>query len=358
MVMLKTFDETMLEQAAYNLVRRGQAAIANYQQFSTGDLTKYLDRDAFQVMAERLADQYFRKSAGLALHENVVTLYQLLLVMAPILQRLPFSFKFDWHCGHLLGFVRCNANGKVGRFHAAIRESERQYQPRKLAANLEALGVHDDWLVEILQDLYRRHYGGATLQHQLAHQLFDPILLVSERQGYELRYSNQLLCLEKHPFNGSIDLRCEPLMLLDFSVRSEQHHGGRHLEIYISEKCLSEFRVNVTQILESKAAPEYKLNVIKDKVQDFVERTRSARSALQQITELKIWLSNKLRRLAGTVPEAGALPNLLVNIWLQKVDSTLYVKRPNFFLDSKEITEKVYRTFFSPYREVLHAYNT
>ncbi len=352
MVMIASNAESMLDRTAYHLVRRGQASIANYQQFNTADLSKYLEREAFLIVAERLAHTYFHKSVGLALHDNVVDLYQALLVMAPILQRLPISFKFDWHRGHLLGFVRTNACTRKGRFHAASREVERQYQPDKLAASLEALGIHDADFVAVLQDLYRRHCGGTTLQHRLANQLFDPVLLHGDRQGFELRYGNKFLRLEKQPFEDSVDLRHQPLDVLDFSIKSEKHHGGRHLEIDISESYLSEFRLSIKRILESKASPEYKLSAAETKIHDFVERTRSARSALQQVKELKIWLANKLRGLSGTVPEARLLPHRMLILWSQRVDGDLYLKQPNFFLDPKDTDEKTYLKFFSPYREI------
>lgn len=351
MVMIASFTEVTLDRTAYHLLRRGQASIASYQHFNAGDLVKFLDRATFLTVAERLADKYFHKSTGLTLHNNVVELYQALLVTAPILQRLPLSFKIDWHRGHLLGFIRTHVNGKAGRFHAAIREVERQYQPDRLAANLEALGIHDADFVAVLQDLYRRHCGGATLQHRLAYQLFDPVLLYDDRQGFELRYGNKLLRLEKQPFEGSVDLRHKSLDVLDFSIKSEKHHGGRHLEIDISESCLSAFRLSMKRILESKASPEYKLGAIKVTVQDFVERTRSTRSALQQVKELKIWLANKLRGLAGNAPEARLLPHRMLILWSQRVDSALYLKRPNFFLDPKDTDEKTYLKFFTPYRE-------
>lgn len=352
MVMIASNAESMLDRTAYHLVRRGQASIANYQQFNTGDLSKYLERDAFLTVAERLAHTYFHKSTGLTLHDNVVELYQALLVMAPILQRLPLSFKVDWHRGHLLGFIRTHVNGKAGRFYAAIREVERKYQPDRLAANLEALGIHDVDFVAVLQDLYRRHCGGTTLQHRLAHQLFDPVLMHSDKQGFELRYGNKFLRLEKQPFEGSVDLRHQSLEVLDYSINSVQHNGGYHLSIDISESCLSAFRLSMKRILESKASPEYKLSAAETKIHDFVERTRTARSALQQAKELKIWLANKLRGLSGTVPEAGLLPHRMLILWSQRVDGDLYLKRPNFFLDPKDTDEKTYLKFFSPYREI------
>lgn len=352
MATIELRSQTTVDRTAFSLVRRAQAVIASYLHFGGGDLFKYLDRNPFQIMATRLADHYFHRSKELVIYTQVVEMYHTLLILAPILQRLPLSCRFDWHRGHVLGHFRQNASGRIGRFHIASREVLRAYQPDLLAANLEAIGIHDAGMVEVVLNLYRRHAGGKALKDLLAHQLFDPILMSSQKEGYELRYGNRLLRLEKTAFDGSVDLRKQDFTVLDFCIRSVDHRGGRHLEITISEECLSGFRQRIKSVIESPAPPEYKLTIIENRLRDFVERTRPARSALPQIQELKIWLANKLRGLAGTSRAATLLPNLLLNQWLQRVDSDLYLKNPTFFLDPSIIDEKTYLTFFSPYREV------
>jgi len=345
-------SDVMATQNAYRLVRRSQAAIACYLHFGAGDLSKYLDRDSFQIMATRLAEHFFHRSTGLAIHAQIVELYHALLILAPILQRLPLSCKFDWHRGHVLGFCRRNASGQAGRFHVSIREVERAYLPELLAANLELTGIHDADMVAVLQDYYRRHCGGTALKDLLAHQIFDPIMMASMKDGFELRHGSQLLRMERTPFEGSVDLRSQSVTVLDFCIRSVEHRGGRHLEITISEECLADFREHINRVVAASASPEYKLTTIENRLRDFAERTRPARSALPQIMELRIWLANKLRGLAGTSQVAKVLPNFLVNQWLLRVDPRLYLKSPTFFLDPSAIDEKTFMTFFSPYREV------
>lgn len=325
------------DRTAYHLVRRAQAAIAGYLHFGAGDLVKYLDREAFNVLVARLVALYFHRSVDLAIFTQVRELYHALLILAPILQRLPLSCKFDWHRGHHLGFMRRNASGKSGRFHVATREVQRCYQPDLLAANLEQIGIHD---------------GGMALKDLLAHQLFDPILMASQKQGFELRYGNRLLRMERNAFDGSVDLRCQSITVLDFEIQSILHNGGRHLDIGIAAECIVGLKRQIDEVLALAAPPEFKLIRIENLLRDFVERTRAARSALPQIKELKAWLARRLRGLAGTRKEATALPNLLVNLWLQRADSHLYLKKPTFFLDYAAIDEKTYLQFFSPYREV------
>lgn len=346
--------QRLAENTAYHLVRRAQTNIAGYRHFHNGDLIKYQDRDSFQVMADRLLDKYFSKSRDLQISAQIKDIYLCLLIMSPVLQRLPLSHKFDWHRGHLMGFVRLNASRKIGRFHASVREVERRYLPDTLAANLENLGIHDAGMVAVLMDLYRRHCGGTALKDQLANLLFDPIMLSSEKHGYELRYGNRLYRFEKYSHEGSIDLRRASMKLLDFEIKSTEHKGGRHLEIYIAEPCIASFRQQVNSILQCAAPPSYKVQLIAMKIRDFVERIRSARSAKLQILDLKRWLANRLRSLAATDKEAKQLPELLVNLWLQRCDHRLYLKAHNFFMDPFSIDEKTYLNFYSPYREVTN----
>ena len=351
MATISTKAAVLADNTAYHLVRRAQAKIACYQHFGNGDLAQYLERDSFTTVATKQADHYFNKSKELQINTQVVDIYTVLLIMAPILQRLPLSYKYDWHRGHLLSFVRTNTSGRVGRFHAGTRVVKRAYQPDKLSANLEALGIHDAAMVEVLLDLYRKHCGGTALKERLAHQLFDPILLSSEKQGHELRFGNQLLRLEKQSFDGSVDMRHASVTLLDYSLHLVEHKGGYGLDILISDACITAFREHINRIMNAAASPEFKHVSVKNRISDLVERTRSARSAKPQVLELKRWLANRVRKLAGTSQEAKLLPEFLVNLWLQRVDHTLYLKSPSFFFNPDQHDEKIFTSFFSPYRE-------
>lgn len=352
MATIRPRAEVAREHTAYHLVRRAQASIAGYLHFGDGDLSKFLARDSFQIMATKLTDQFFPHSTGLAIHAQITELYLVHLIMAPVLQRLPLTCRYDWHRGHVLGFFRRNASGRIGRFHVTIREVDRTYQPDSLAIALELIGIHDADMAAVLLDLHRHHAGGKTLKDLLAHQLFDPVLLCSLKQGYELRHGNRLIRVEKTQFPGSIDLRREPVTVLDYQLRSSVHRDGHYLEILISDTCLSEFRENIKSLLNVASSPAYKVKKVKDCIHDLVERTRHVRSAFAQLKELQIWLATKLRKLAGTEPEVKVLPQLLVNQWLQRADHRLYLKAPSFFFSPTSHDEKTFCKFFSPYREV------
>ena len=342
----------LCDSGAFHLMRRGQANIAMHRHFEDGDLARFLERDSFNVIAERLTDKFFHKSEGLVLHELVKAIYLVMLILAPIIQMLPLSAKMDWHRGHFLSWYRTNATNVRKRFHCRVRTVERTFQPAQLAANLAQLGIHDAVMLPVILDLYKRHYGGATLKDTLAHQLFDPIMLLNGKIGYELRHGNSLCRLERHPFDGSFDLRSTSFTVLDYSLISREDKTGRHLETTICDGTLADFRTVVKGILNSTSSPEYKVARIEQSIRDLVERTRYARTALPQLMELKTWLANKLSGLAATRAAANQLPNLLVNLWLQRTDSRMFLKKPTFFLDPSEIEEKTYLNFFSPYREV------
>ena len=249
--MLTNSRDTFNKNAAYHLVRRAQASIAGYQNFGNGDLAKFLERDSFLHMAEKLADHYFHRSRGLVIHEQVKDLYLAHLIMAAIIQRLPLSSKYDWHLGHLLSWFRCHANERRKHYHFSVRVITRNYQPDELQAGLLRLGIHDAAFVAFMMDIYRRHAGGTALKDKLAHQLFDPILLHDNKMGHELRFGNCFFRLEKRPFKGSCDLRSCWVPLLNYSVHSEEHQGvGRHLEIILSDEAVSGFRENVKHALQ------------------------------------------------------------------------------------------------------------
>jgi hypothetical protein len=351
MPVIRLRSETIAERTAYHAVRRAQGSIAQYCHFRDGDLSRYLSRDSFATVAGRLADKYFHKSRGMAIWEMATEIYHVLLIMAPIVQRLQLSTKYDWHRGHVLSWFRVQCSNRRKRYHA-VREIERAFQPDLLGTNLAQLGVHDSAMMETILELYRRHCGGRTLKDLLAHQLFDPIIMMNVREGYELRHGNRLYRLEKDQFAGSVDIRTQLVSILDFSLTSSAHKTGRFLEVRMADVVLKQFQDAIKSILDMPAAPQFKLQRIEVRIRDLVERTRPARSAWPQVLELKRWLGHKLQKLAGTVPEAKLLPHLLANLWLQRSDHRLHLKSPSFFYDISKYDEKTYLMFFSPYREV------
>lgn len=351
MAEIKHSADAMLERTAYFLVRRAQASIADYRHFGPGDLCQYLERPAFEVMANRLAEKYFHRSANLALYRGVQGLYVPYLVVAPLLQRLTYSAKLDWHAGHILSWFRRYCAGRPARVHVAVKEVPRLFAPEKLLASLEALGVRDTDFSALLADHCRRGYGEPTARGRLLNTLFDPLLLLHEREGFALRVGNRFFRAEKEAFSGSVDLRKGYLSVGNYRLRVTAHGSGQHLEIAIADARRKSFRDAVKGILRGNSEPGTKYRLIGNEIRDFVEKTRFARSAGDEVVELKQWLQTKLRSLSGTDRRFKELPDYLVKSWFDRGEHRLFLPRPNFFLDPQSIPEEVYLTFFSPYRE-------
>lgn len=347
----RSTTDAMLERTAYTLVRRAQAAIAGYRHFGPGDLCRFLERPAFEAVATRLAAKYFHRSTNLALYQAVINLYVIYLIVAPLLQRVPYSSKLDWHPGHVLSWFRRYCAGRPGRVHVAVNEVPRIFAPDTLLANLEALGLHDGEFNALLLDQFRRGYGQPTVQGRLLNTLFDPLMMLAGREGFALRLGNRYFRAEKAPFPGSSDLRKSFLAVGNYRVGVRNHASGQHLEICISDERLHAFRQAVKEILKGKAEPAFKHRLVREEIRDFVEKTRFARSAETQVVELKHWLQTKLRSLSGTVKKFKELPDFLVKSWFDRGDHRFYLSRPNFFLDHSTVPEEVFLTFFSPYRE-------
>lgn len=77
----------------YLLVRRAQASITSYCHFGKKHLSTYLDRPAFQELAQELAQKYFHKSISNAVFPEIVDVYAAYLVISSLLQRLPLSVR-------------------------------------------------------------------------------------------------------------------------------------------------------------------------------------------------------------------------------------------------------------------------
>jgi len=352
MAVINSLSTKLEQNTAYYQLRRSQARIASFLHFRTGSLSRYLKSTSFKLMANRLAEKYFHLSQGAAMYESIVELYMILLIIAPILQRIPLSMRFDWHTGHVLSVFRADCSRRRNRIFYACREIPREYAPETLSANLQRLGIHDAIMVKWLHKLYDRHTGGKGLQHTLANQLFDPIMLLHVMTGRELRVGNRLHRLEKTEFQECVDIRRSPAAVFDYLVLCVDDAKGRHTDIKLSDAAISRFKYRVTNILAQSNSPAFKEQLITSAIDDFSMRSRWARSSLEQILGLKSWLAGKLTALSATQADVRRLPDILVNTFLMQVDTKLYFKAPNFFLNRDSVIEKAYFNIFTPYREV------
>lgn len=342
---------TIAGNAAYFLMRRGQAVITQRLHFSEGELCAYRDRDSFQAIAKIATAKYFHQSTG-ELLPVICDLYTDYMVTAPIIQRLPYTFRVDWTRGHVLSWIRANCNDNIKRYYFSAATYPRTFDPDLLRRNLDVLGVHDSQYIEVLTEQYKRHYGGACLRSDLAHRLFDPILLLNQEEGFRLRVGNSLYRLEKTPFPGCTDLRVKQAKVLgSFRIRHITKKGGTYLEIILTHDAIDKFKQTVCSILDSSASPRHKVYVINDKISDFMETLRFARSAWQQALDLQNWLVCKMRPLYGALKDVKRREKGLRGEYTDKRQDSLFLPRPNFFWNPRDVELSDYLRYMSPYRE-------
>lgn len=348
---IKSPAKVIAHNTAYNQVQRGQKRTASYLNYRTGFLSNYTKSNAFKIMAQRLAEKYFYQSINSVMFQEVITVFVMYLIMAPLLQRIPGSMKIDWHSGHILSLFRINCSRLRNRLRYAIRDIPRIYAPDILTANLRSLGVHDALMMRKLHMLYDRHCGGSGLQHDLANLILDPIMLLHEIKPNEMRVGNYLLRLERDKFPGSCDIRDVPAVIMGYQVQCFDTKGARSCEITVSEKSIRKFKYHISNVLQSSTSPGKKEQILLSAITDFAEQHKRAKSALPQIAELARWFEKELSVLHKTRIDTRPLPKILVNSYLQKVDNRLYIKSGNLFL-APELNLNTYLNVFTPYREV------
>jgi hypothetical protein len=352
--MINKIGTALQNNIAFSMVRNAQASIALYQNFTDGDLAKFLVRDSFNTVAQALAEKYFPQMKDMAVFAEIILLYVMHLIMAPILQRITRSAGYDWNAGHLLSQFRRECSGRNKRHYFGVHPFTTSYHPNFLEYGISSLRINDTVFITELLDLYKKNCGGTRLRHQLARLLFDPILGIAAALFHEYRYGNCLYRLDMEPFEGSIDLRESWGTVYLYEVRVCELNGRYTMEIKLSDDFVKAFKKRIEAALLSGGKPALKYDHIKSHIFDFVERARWARTAKPQILELRSWMASKIRALSDTYQSAVALPDILVSNWLQRVDCEQYFRKPTFFLDRNEVGYERYLVLFSPYREAQY----
>lgn len=351
---------TKADRLSYSALRRTQSRIVRIQSFNPGELWDIYNSANVKNYAEHLTQKYFHKSKELAIYQDIKRLYCVFLTIAPVLQRQKFAFKIDWHRGHLLSWIRRNANGRVKRFYYQFNELKREVNINTLNLNLVTMGIMDTRFKEELIDLFRYYYSKEGVKGKLANCIFDGIMFLHKGSGYRVRVGNKFYSLEKKPQNNGswVDLRESYAPIWDYEVRykSPQKKGEKgKFDIRICQSKLSEFRDSINRIINSSSTPAYKIAICSKRIESFVETAKYAKSALPQVCELRQWLRKKTSMLAGTEKHARQLPDLVVNLWLRNcVKDKFFQNKPNFFWnnDINKPHQHVFDIFFSPYREV------
>lgn len=351
MTMIESSSAAFKRKTAYYQVRRAQQSIASYLNYDNGDLAKYLERESFEMVAQKITDKYFFQFKDLTVYKHIVSLYVALLIMSPIIQRIPESAGFNWHSGHFLSLLRRDCSNRIRKYHFAAHKLPVTYQPRLLRDGLDKLGIYDTDFIAAIMELYRMNCRGIALRHELARQIFDPVIGVAVRVGYEFRYGGWLYRFEKHRFPQSVDLRSTWVTVHNYQIRSFEKNNHSLLKIMLSTDFMAAFKHKVNATMECRSKPDLKVQQLETHIRSFVEEAKWARSAMPQILVLRNWMASRIRPLTENFQSALVLPDRMVTEWLHRVSSQLYFRKPTFFLDRTEIEYDNYLALFSPYRE-------
>lgn len=359
----------------YYQLRRLQGKLCQYSQYEPGELWEAFNRRSVIEFADLLTQSYFPRSRDLEIWQNTQQLYRLYLVLSPLLQRLKYSMRLDWHKGHLLTWLRRSCNRRVSRYWLGSWMEPRQVDPQRLTLNMRLLGIRDERFLAEAIDLFRRNYNQSGWRGDLANCVFDPIMLLGREKGYCIRVSNIFYRLEKKRFPGAIDLRSEWGIIWDYAVRFRVLKADRKLrlpsrgrmDIIMAAHRIREFKAEIRAIVSSKYKPENKVIRMRHAIQGFVEDAKFAKSAFNQIIGrpgsgiqgLKQYINQQVSQLKGTEVIAGVLGRMVSALWREKNTGDRYfLTKPNFFwkVDTSNPSKSVFIQFYNPKREYVSEY--
>ena len=343
-------DKLQLARSYIN-VRKIQSVIVRYNFYEGSFLYDNLNTKSVQEYAEHLAHFYFHKSKNLEIWKNVIELYKAFLIIAPVLQKIKYSYKLDWTRGHFLSQLRMNLSKKVNRKYVRVTKKERILDVAHLRNKLLRLGIKDINFMRNLIELYRTNYGNDEIQRgKLACGIFDPVIFYGESDGFEIRRANEFIKMEKAKFPGAIDIDKEEITVWDYRIKRRTEKGKTTLDIKISQDYIRQKKEELKRIIKSKNTPQRKILLIYYKIQEIIETHKYTKDAFDDLLDLQYWLKNRVSGLAATDKRAIEVVKF-VKDWDKKLTTKMLFKKPNFFWNPNEVEEKTYRYFFSPYRE-------
>lgn len=353
---------TLTKQAAYYRLCRLLAKYVRFGEFHGRELYEAMQRPAVKLFAELAVKKYFNRGEDtMKVKRDMVVMYQTLLVMAPILQRIPRSLHLDQHRGHVLTWLRMYAGGNAKRRYVTVKEIEREHNPAILTKRLEQIGIHDRTFTKVLVALFRAYYWRDTVAGNLARLLFDPIMIDVPRDRHVLRIGNRIFTMHKMAVRKALNLNRSPLTLFDYEIRYDSSAVQNKLTITLSPAAVAAFKSKIRGIMSRTADPKYKIEEIETAIEKFTEQAKWAKDDREGVIELKGWLWRTMQPLTEKKPDKGStpldvkhIPNVLVNRWFQKRAGTTgrFIARSNIFYALDDIEPDTFLNFLSPYREV------
>jgi hypothetical protein len=387
---------TLTDKAAYYQLSRLLARQVRIGEFHGRELYDAMQRPAVRLIAELAVKKYFNRGEdSMKVKKDMRLMYQALLVMAPILQRIPRSLHLDQHRGHVLTWLRVYAGGNARRRFVSVEEVKRIHKPAMLIKRLERLGIHDRTFCKVLAALYRAYYWRDTVAGSLARIIFDAVMIEVPRDRHVLRIGNCIYTLHKQGGSKTVNMNKVPFVIFDYAVRYDPAADKNKMTITLSPAAVASFKKKIRGVMARQADPKYKIEEIEEAIEKFSERSKWAKDTWDAIIELRDWLWKTMQPLATPQTdtktpkvsqkhpreetakgrekahaamkkelkaEAAALkvdishvPNTIVNKWKQKrVKITGLIRaRNNVLYDlDRSVDRKDFMNFLSPYREV------
>lgn len=322
-------------------------------------LYQLLEKKEVDSFAQKLTEKFFPKSLqkNLEIANIVVDLYKAFLVLAPILQKIPYSYKLDWSRGHLLSFFRATMNKRVNRKYVSVYTKERTRDTDKLRLKLNQLGITEYKFADFLCELFVKNYDLPFLRGKLANCIFDPIMFYNEFEGYGVRIGNKFVRLEKRKYPGAINIEEQPIEILDYKIQrtSKKIQTGKKvdlkttLEITLSENENKRIKEKIKRITESENSVAKKIILLDHVCNDFIQTHKYAKDIFYQLVEIDRYLQKKAKRIAAQDKRVKLIS--LTGKYNKHKSTRLLFKKPNFFWNDKDVAENVYINYFSPYRE-------
>jgi hypothetical protein len=340
---------------SYYLTRCAQLNIVMRTHFRNGELYDIMNRSAFQHTAQKLADKYFYRS-GATVYSEMIEMYQLYLVLSPVMQRMKNSFKVDWTKGHAVSWLRRLFNGKVCHWHYQITEHDRRHDTEALIRNMRNMGVTDNKLLDVAVEKYLCFWNSEGMKGNLANCVFDPFMFHVKDTG--IRIGSTIIETSRRKHDGYLNILEKSLEIMSYHIVVYQKYGRTFINVTLRQSVIDDFKKRCETILPahctSGTVPQYKLIQLSSLISQLLETAKYAKDSFYQIRELQQWTDRKFRRLAGNDKKFKSIISMMTTRFTEKVVSKYTYQRTNFFWDKdhKRVPEDVFMIYYSPYREL------
>jgi hypothetical protein len=340
---MKTLDNS------YALVRRTQLNLVLRNSFRNGELYEIMNRQSFRTMADKLTEKYFHRS-GSVIYEEMNELFRVYLCLAPFIQKMKNSYLIDWTTRHALSRLRRYFGGNPSFEYYKKVTNNREHNCELLHSKLRQHGITDSKFLDFVTEKYLCFWGAEGLKGSLGNCIFDPFIFSVKGQG--LRISNVVIEVSKKYTDGYLSISKVPLEVLSYNLLVS-NEKCRYVTVELNQDTLNNFKLAFETILEKTCSDTYKMGLLTSLNAQFLERSRYAKDAFEQVKALRSWAVKHLKSHSARNKDFGAIASSILKDYVQDNAGYFAYKQSNFFWnkDISDIPEKTYLIYFSPYRE-------